>query len=176
MADITINGWIAEGDYTIIEGKKNNIILFDVVEINNPISGISNDTFNNNNAWFHCSLEVNIDDPSKLSFIPKGYTLYRIYNTGWAWVKQEGATRGCIENDIFLQGEQVCVYIQEGKLVSVHGQEFLMEGPDGKILRVIDVNEICFNPLWVKGRPKILKVPYKSGVFITKQYPEQRKV
>ena len=40
MADISVNGWIAEGGHTIIEGKKNNIILFDVVENLNPIKGI----------------------------------------------------------------------------------------------------------------------------------------
>ena len=40
MANISVNGWIAEGGHTLIEGKKNNIILFDVVENLPPISGI----------------------------------------------------------------------------------------------------------------------------------------
>ena len=40
MADISVNGWIAEGGHPIIEGTKNNIILFDVVENLPPISGI----------------------------------------------------------------------------------------------------------------------------------------
>lgn len=40
MADVSVNGWIAEGGHTIIEGKKNNIILFDVVEDVVPINGI----------------------------------------------------------------------------------------------------------------------------------------
>jgi hypothetical protein len=28
MAEVSVNGWIAEGGHTIIEGKKKNIILF----------------------------------------------------------------------------------------------------------------------------------------------------
>ena len=40
MADVSVSGWIAEGGHTIIEGKKNNIILFDVVEDVVPINGI----------------------------------------------------------------------------------------------------------------------------------------
>lgn len=40
MADISVNGWIAEGGHTIIEGKKNNIILFDIVE-NLPLFAVS---------------------------------------------------------------------------------------------------------------------------------------
>ena len=43
MAEVSVNGWIAEGGHTIIEGKKNNIILFDVVENLNPIKGIDDD-------------------------------------------------------------------------------------------------------------------------------------
>ncbi len=172
MAEITVNGWIAEGGHTIIERKKNNIILFDVVEDIKPISGIYDDKFNNNNAWFHCSLEINIDEPDKLSYIPKGYTLGRIQRNGWAWVKQEGTTYGWTKDDIFLHGEQVCDYIQEGKIVSIKGQELLLEGPDGKILRVIDVSEIWFDPIWVKEKSKTLKVPYKSDICITKTYQE----
>lgn len=30
MADVSVNGWIAEGGHTIVEGKKNNIILFEI--------------------------------------------------------------------------------------------------------------------------------------------------
>jgi len=175
MADITVNGWIAEGGHTIIEGK-NNIILFDVVEDINPIIGISDDIFNNNNAWFHCSLEIIIDDPGKISFIPRGYTLDRIQRNGRAWIEQKETDCGWAKNDIFLQSEQVCDYIKEGKAVRIKGQEFLLEGPDGKILRVIDVSEICFDLFWVKEGPKILKVPYKSGVFISKTYLELTKV
>ena len=43
MADVSVNGWIAEGGHTIIEGKKNNIILFDVVEDTVPINGIDDE-------------------------------------------------------------------------------------------------------------------------------------
>jgi len=74
MADVCVNGWIAEGGHTIVEGKKNNIILFDVVENTVQINGID-DVYNNNNAWFHCSFEINIEDPSKISFIPAGHSL-----------------------------------------------------------------------------------------------------
>ena len=41
MADVSVNGWIAEGGHTIIEGKKNNIILFDVVENCGHVGGLS---------------------------------------------------------------------------------------------------------------------------------------
>jgi hypothetical protein len=175
MADVSVNGWIAEGGNTIIEGKKNNIILFDVVENLSPVNGIGDDIYKTNSAWFHCSFEINIDDPSKTSFIPTGYTLDRIQSNGWAWVKKEGTTLGWSQNDIFLYGEQICEYIQEGKLVNVKGQEFLLKGQDGNILRVIDVSEMWFDPMWVKEKPKILNVPYKSGLFFTKTYSEEKK-
>ena len=45
MADVSVNGWIAEGGHTIIEGKKNNIILFDVVENIAPVTGIEDDIY-----------------------------------------------------------------------------------------------------------------------------------
>lgn len=171
MADVSVNGWIAEGGHTIIEGKKNNIILFDVVEDVVPINGID-DEFNNNKAWFHCSFEINIEDPSKISFIPTGYTLVRIQSNGWAWVKQEGTTHGWTQNDIYLYGEQVADYIQEGKKVCVKGREYLLQGPDGKILRVIDVSEIWFEPRWIRERPKFLKVPYRCGLYFIKNHPQ----
>ena len=72
MADISVNGWIAEGGHTIIEGKKNNILLFDVVENIVPTTGIEDDIYKTNSAWFHCSFEIDIEDPSKISFIPTG--------------------------------------------------------------------------------------------------------
>ena len=170
MADVKVNGWIAEGGHVIIEGKKNNIVLFDVVEDVAPVSGID-DEFNNK-AWFHCSFEINIEDPSKISFIPTGYTLDRIQSNGWAWLKKEGTARNWMEDDIFLYGEQVCEYIQEGKKVCVKGHEYLLKGFDEKILRVIDVTEIWFDPLWMHEKPKLLKVPYRCDLFITKNYPE----
>ena len=171
MADVSVNGWIAEGGHTIIEGKKNNIILFDVVEDVVPINGID-DEFNNNKAWFHCSFEIDIEDPSKISFIPTGYTLDRIQSNGWAWVKKEGTTNEWTKNDIYLYGEQVAEYIQEGKKVCVKGQEILLQGPDGKILRVIDVSEIWFEPRWIRERPKVLTVPYRCGLYFIKNHPQ----
>ena len=176
MANISVNGWIAEGGYTIIEGKKNNIILFDVVENLPPINGIEDDIYKTNSAWFHCSFEINIDDPSKISFIPQGYILDRIQSNGWAWVKKEGTAYGWTQNDIFLYGEQVCDYITEGKLVSVKGREFLLKGKDGKILRAIDVNEILIEPMWVREKPKVLNVPYKSEIYFTRTYPDKKQV
>ena len=53
MAEISVNGWIAEGGHTIIEGKKNNILLFDIVENNTSVGGIGDDEFRTNHAWFH---------------------------------------------------------------------------------------------------------------------------
>ena len=77
--------------------------------------------YKTNSAWFHCSFEINIEDPTKISFIPIGYTLDRIQSNGWAWMKKEGSTNGWTQKDIFLYGEQVCEYIQEGKSVYVKG-------------------------------------------------------
>ena len=102
MADISVNGWIAEGGHTIIEGKKNNILLFDVVENLTPVGGIDDDIYKTNSAWFHCSFEINIEDTSKVSFIPTGYTLDRIQSNGWAWLKQEGTTHGWSTNEVLL--------------------------------------------------------------------------
>ena len=112
MADVSVNGWIAEGGHTIIEGKKNNIILFDIVENLTPVGGINDDIYKTNSAWFHCSFEINIEDSSKASFIPTGYTLDRIQSNGWAWIKQEGTENGWAKNDVFLWGEQIAEYIQ----------------------------------------------------------------
>lgn len=43
MTDVSVNGWMAGGGHTIIEGEKNNIILFDVVEDVVPINGIDDE-------------------------------------------------------------------------------------------------------------------------------------
>jgi hypothetical protein len=112
MADVSVNGWIAEGGHTIVEGKKNNLILFDIVESLTPLDGIDDDIYKTNSAWFHCSFEINIEDSSKASFIPTGYTLDRIQSNGWAWIKQEGTDHGWSKNDVFLWGEQIADYIQ----------------------------------------------------------------
>ena len=173
MADVSVNGWIAEGGHTIVEGKKNNIILFDVVEDTVQINGID-DVYNNNHAWFHCSLEINIEKKNVASFIPPGYTLNRIQSNGWAWVLKEGTTHEWTQNDTFLYGEQVADYIKKKKKVCVKGREYLLKGGDDKILRVIDVSEIWFDPLWVQEKPKLLKVPYRCGLYITKSYPEEK--
>ena len=90
MARISVDGWIAEGGYTIVEGKKNKILLFDIVENNTSVGGIDKDEFRTNHAWFHCCFEINLEDPSKASFIPVGYKLYKIHSSGWAWIKKEG--------------------------------------------------------------------------------------
>ena len=75
---------------------------------------------------------------------------------------------------MFLYGEQVADYIQEGKKVCVKGREYLLKGADDKILRVIDVTEIWFDPLWMREKPKLLKVPYRCGLYITKNYPKEK--
>ena len=53
MADVSVNGWITEGGHTIVEGKKNNLILFDIVESLTPLDGIDDDIYKTNSAWFH---------------------------------------------------------------------------------------------------------------------------
>lgn len=174
MAEISVNGWIAEGGHTIIEGKKNNILLFDIVENNTSVGGIGDDEFRTNHAWFHCCYDINIEDPSEASFIPEGYTLDRIYSSGWAWIKKKGTDKWYPQKDLHLYVEQIAGYIQEGEAVHVNGQEYLLKGPDGKLLRVIDVNEIWFKPFFFFERPKLLKVPYHCGLFITKTYPSKK--
>ena len=172
MADISVQGWIAEGCPTIIERGKNKILLFDIVENTNHVGGIDNDEFRTNSAWFHCSFEINIEDTSKASLIPVGYTLDKVHSNGWAWVKKEGTAYEHLTNlDTFLNVEQVADYIKEGKSVYVSGQEYLLTGIDGKLLRMIDVTEISLQPRWMREKPKILKVPYNCGLYITKTYP-----
>ena len=139
------------------------------------MGGINDDIYKTNSAWFHCSFEINIEDSSKASFIPTGYTLDRIQSNGWAWIKQEGTDHDWSKNDVFLWGEQIAEYIQEGKSVCVKGQEFLLPGDDGKILRAIDVSEIWIEPVWIREKPKVLKVPYKTSLFFTKRSPEEKK-
>ena len=175
MADVCVNGWVAEGGHIIIEGKKNNIILFDIVENIAPTGGIDDDIYGTNRAWFHCSFEVNIEDETQVSFVPTGYTIEKAQSNGWAWIHKKGGTGlDSISKSAHLSGEQVADLIQEGQSVYVKGQEFLLKGEDGKILRVINVKEIWFDPIWVIEKPKILKVPYKSGIWISVNYPEKK--
>jgi hypothetical protein len=49
-----------------------------------------------------------------------------------------------------------------------------LKGKDGKILRAIDVNEILFEPKWVREKPKVLNVPYKSEIYFTRTYPDKK--
>lgn len=174
MADVCVNGWVAEGGHTIVEGKKNNIILFDLVENIAPTGGIVDDIYGTNKAWFHCSFEVNIEDKTQVSFVPKGYTIERSQSNGWSWILKKGGTGlDSISKSVLLYGEQVAEFIQEGQSVYVKGQEILVKGEDDKILRIINVDEIWFDPSWVCEKPKLLKVPYKSGLWITSRYPEK---
>ena len=173
MAEISVNGWIAEGGHTIIKGNKNNILLFDIVENNTTVGGIGDDEFRTNHAWFHCSFEINIEDPSEASFIPVGYTLYKIQSNGWAWIKKEGSDEWSPKKNLRLYVEQITGYIKEGKSVNVKGQEYLIKGADGNLLRVIDVTEISLEPFFFFERPKVLKVPYHCGLYITKTDPSK---
>ena len=158
----------------LVEGKKNKILLFDIVENNTSVGGIGDDEFRTNHAWFHCCFEINIEDPSEVSFIPEGYTLDRICSSGWAWIKKKGADKWYPKKELQLYVNQIADYIQEGKAVHVSGQEFLLKGPDGDLLRMIDVSEIWIEPRWFFERPKLLKVPYHCGLYITKTYPSKK--
>ena len=111
MAEISVDGWVAEGGHSIIEGKKNNILLFDIVENNTSVGGIGDDEFRTNHAWFHCCFEINIEDPSEVSFIPEGYTLDRICSSGWAWIKKKGADKWYPPKELQLYVEQIADYI-----------------------------------------------------------------
>ena len=171
MATINVNGWIAEGGYRLIEGPNGKIILFDLVENDLPCKGIEEDEFRTNNAWFHCSLEVIVEKPDKVTFIPKGYTLQKINSRGFADIVKIGKEYDWIPDFPCLYGEQAVDYIQEGKLVNVSGQEFLLKGQDGNLMRMIKVTEINFDPYWVREKPKILTVPYKSDAYIWQTPP-----
>ena len=172
MATIYVNGWIAEGGCQIVSGPNGNILLFDLVENDQPCNGIEDDVYRTNNAWFHCSMEVIVKEPKKLSFVPKGYMLQRINSWGYADIVKEGTKYDWIPDHPCLYGEQASDYLVEGKLVRVSGQEILLKGQDGKPLRVINVTEINFDPYWVKEKPKVLKVPYKSDVRIYITQPQ----
>ncbi len=167
MATITVNGWIAEGGCKLIDGPNGKIILFDIVENDQPCTGIAEDEFRTNNAWFHCSMEIIVEEPKKASFIPNGYTLQKINCKGYADIVKKGTRYDWIPNYPCLSGEQAADYIQEGKLVNLSGQEFLLKGQDGKLLRLINVTDINFDPYWVKEKPKVLSVPYKTEVYVS---------
>lgn len=171
MAEISVNGWIAEGGHTTVKGNKNIIILFDVIEDAMPINGID-DVFNNNNAWYHCNFEINIDQKEVVSFIPPGHTINRIESNGRAILLKEGTKHEWSLNDMFLTGEQVADYIQEGKRVCVKGRIFLLKGADDKILKVIDVSDLWFELLGRFEKPKLLKVPYRYDLYLNKTYPQ----
>ena len=175
MADVCVTGWVAEGGSTIVEGQKNNIVIFDLVENINPTSGIEDDVYGTNKAWFHCSLEVFIEDKTELSFVPSGYRIDRAQSNGYCWLKKKNATEyDFASKQVNLSGEQVAEFLQEGQSVYVRGQELLVKGEDGKILRVINVSEIYFEPFWQTEKPKMLKVPYKSRAIITTRNFEKK--
>lgn len=163
MAKISFDGWVAEGGASLIETKVGNILIFDVVEELPDVTGIEEDKYGTNHAWFHCSMQIQVKDPTLLSFVPPGTRLELINSSGLAWLKKDEKFVG---KDTYLRAEQVADFIQEGKAVHVSGQEILMEGPDGKILRLVGVDDLSFEPIWMREKPRLTKVPYKSGLYM----------
>ena len=172
MARIYVDGWIAEGGCKIISGPNGNILLFDLVENNQHCNGIDSDVYRNNNAWYHCSMEVIVKEPEKLTIVPDGHTLQSFDEYGYARILKDGTSYGYIMDDPCLTGEYVADFIQEATRVRVSGQEILLQGEDGKLLRVIKVSDIDFNPRWVKEEPRLMKVPYKSDITIYSSHPQ----
>lgn len=164
MAQITVPGWIAEGGGRLYHMDNGDLILFDVIE-NRRIRGES-DKYENEYgtipAWFHCSYQIQGGKPQDRGFVPEGFTIDRVNRWGYARVvKIDDASQSLPKNPC-LSCEQVVDFFQEGKMVKVKGEEVLMKGDDGELMRNIIVQKIDFLVTEEHERPHILKVPYKS--------------
>lgn len=167
MASISIKGWIAEGGCQIYQGRKNKVLVFDVVEEEESYGGIESiDDYNTNHAWFHCSLENALEDSAKLTIIPLGYTLKDVGWKGYATICKEDDKWSIIPNEPRITAEQIADYIVEGKWVYLNGNEVLVRGENGKLIRLVKVTHISFDDWFEVKKPKLLSVPYKSTMFI----------
>ena len=167
MASIFISGWIAEGGCQIVQGRKNKVLVFDVVEEEEYYGGIEKiDDYNTNHAWFHCSLENALEESADLTIIPPGYKLKDIGWKGYATICKTDDRWSIIPGDPRIAADQIAEYIVEGKWVDVKGKEVLARGENGKLIRLVKVISISFDDKFEVKKPKLLSVPYKSSMFI----------
>ena len=146
MASISIRGWIAEGGCKIFQGRKNNVLVFDVIEEEEQYGGIeAYDDYNINHSWFHCSLENALEESAKLTIIPPGYRLKDVGWKGYATICKIDDEWSTIPNDPRITADQIAEYIVEGKWVNVDGKEVLVRGENGKLIRIVKVIRISFD-------------------------------
>jgi len=164
MADISVNGWIAEGGGRLVHTPEGDVILFDVIENEYPCDGFE-DEYGTNKAWFHCCFHIKVLDLERVGVVPEGCEIFFVFTSGVCTLTSSGFFNMLSKSPI-LPCEEVVKFITEGKLINLHGQELLLKGEDGKIMRTVIVSDIWFKSYWVPEKPHILKVPYKSDWYI----------
>ena len=162
MVEIEVKGWIAEGGGRLLHTPDGEFILFDLVENEYECGGIKED-MGTNRAWFHCCLEIKGGDPSRAGFIPEGGTLFYVTAEGYAMSREWLWDHPCLRPD------QVINFMEAGKLITVKGEELLLNGEDGKMMRAIVVGQIYFDAFGVPKVPHTLKVPYHSDKYFIRE-------
>ena len=166
MADVSVCGWVAEGGVQIIQGAKDKILVFDVVENTIECGGIADDEFNTNHAWFHCSMQITLGEDRQLAIIPPGYMLRDVNEKGIVSICKTENTWETIPGYPCMTADQIAEYIVEGKWIQVTGLEVLVKGEDGNILRQVKVSRLSFDTFFEVKKPKLLRVPYKTPLYL----------
>lgn len=170
MAQITVPGWIAEGGGRLYHMDSGDLILFDIIE-NRKIRGESDqyeNEYGTNRAWFHCCLEIKGGDPSQAGVVPEGYKLFSLSASGFVMFDPTSGS-GWRHEFPCLRPDQVIDFIKEGEQFTVQGEELLLKGEDGKIMRVVVVQYMYFVAFGVPNVPHTLKVPYRSDRYFIRE-------
>ncbi len=162
MVEIEVKGWVAEGGGRLLHFPEGDFILFDLVENESECGGFE-DEYGTNRAWFHCCLEIKGGDPSRAGFVPEGSMMFYVTAEGYAMMT------GWFREHPCLRPDQVIGFIEAGKLITVKGEELLLNGEDGKMMRAIVVGEIYFAAIGVPNVPHTLKVPYRSDKYFIRE-------
>jgi len=161
MADVTVIGWIAKGGGRLLHEEEGDFILFDMVEDDRDCHGLEND-FGTNPAWFHCCFQMKVGFPEIVGFVPPGFRIDGMNFRGMARIVKIGDESVTLQRNPCLRSEQVIGFVKEGALVKVTGQELLLKGEDGNLMRNIQVRDLGFPEMKPDEEPKIPGVPYVS--------------
>lgn len=167
MVEIEVKGWVAEGGGRLLHFPEGDFILFDLVENDSECGGFE-DEYGTNQPWFHCCLEIKGGDPSKAGVVPEGYKLFSLSADGFVMFDPTSGSRWRYEFPC-LRPDQVIDFIEEGELFTVEGEELLLKGEDGKIMRVVVVQYMYFLAIGVPNVPHTLKVPYRSDRYFIRE-------